>query len=349
MGTIVSPKWLLARMYEPDLVIADCRFALGKPLSGRSAYEEAHIPGAVYLDLEQDLSAPVGTHGGRHPLPEPEALQAVFRRAGIGPDSRVVAYDDQGGAMASRLWWLLRWLGHDAVYVMDEGFGAWQAAGFPVTAETRIVVPGGFAARPQPHRLAGLEEVRAASSAAAPGSWAAGVSGGHAGTDAAGGHASVEAVQPGNLAPVDRLGFEASVVDGLEAAFGSIEEPNEAAEGASEAAAPLLIDSRDPIRYAGIEEPLDAKAGHIPGAVNRFWKGVQDEQGRWKSGAALDEAFAGIPKDRELIVYCGSGVTATPNVLALEAAGFTNVKLYAGSWSDWISYSSNLIVTEDQE
>lgn len=350
---IVSMKWLLARMYEPDLVIADCRFALGKPDSGRSAYDEAHIPGAVYLDLERDLSAPIGEHGGRHPLPEPELLEAALRRAGIGPDSRVVAYDDQGGAMASRLWWLLRWLGHDSVYVMDQGFSAWQAAGFPVTDETRVVVPGSFQARVQPQLLAGVDEVRAASIAAAPHAWDA--AGGEAGSGTgAGGDAApaVEAIKPANLRPLDRLGAEASLVDGLEAAFGAVDEPDNggssleaAASGGPAEAAPLLLDSREPRRYAGLEEPLDRKAGHIPGAANLFWKGVLDETGRWKAGDELAAALNDVPRDRELIVYCGSGVTACPNVLALQAVGYSNVKLYAGSWSDWISYSNNPIAT----
>ncbi|MDU5949337.1 MAG: rhodanese-like domain-containing protein, partial [Paenibacillus macerans] len=145
MQPIVSKQWGLARMYEPDLVIVDCRFELGHPQAGREAYAAAHIPGAVFLDLEEDLSAPAGAHGGRHPLPAPEALAQRLGRAGIGNASRVVAYDDQGGLNAARLWWLLRWLGHDEVYVMDEGFAAWQAGGYPVTDERRTVVPAAFA------------------------------------------------------------------------------------------------------------------------------------------------------------------------------------------------------------
>ncbi|MBW4839625.1 MAG: sulfurtransferase, partial [Paenibacillaceae bacterium] len=156
MNPIVSKQWLLARQYEPDLVIVDCRFELGRPEAGSTAYDAAHIPGAVYLDLEQDLSAPVTEHGGRHPLPAPDVLAARFARAGIGNATRVVAYDDQGGMYASRLWWLLRWLGHDDVYVMDEGFAAWQAGGYPVTAERRTVVPAAFTPSLRPQLLAGV-------------------------------------------------------------------------------------------------------------------------------------------------------------------------------------------------
>lgn len=281
MKHVVSMKWLLARMYEPDLVIVDCRFVLGggNQDAGRIAYEESHIPGAVYLDLERDLSAPIGEHGGRHPLPDAAELAARLSRAGIGNDTRVVAYDDQGGAMASRLWWLLRYLGHEQVYVMDEGFSAWKQAGFPVSAEQRVVVPSAFFATVQHNMLVEVDEVR------------------------------------------ESLGTDRWV----------------------------LVDSREAPRYRGEVEPLDKKAGHIPGARNKFWKGVLDEQGRFKDESALESHFADLPKDREIVVYCGSGVTATPNVLALSEAGFENVKLYAGSWSDWISYSDNPIATGDEE
>lgn len=282
MEPIVSKRWLLARMYEPNLVIVDCRFELGRPEAGSAAYDAAHIPGAVYLDLEEDLSAPVTEHGGRHPLPAPDTLVARFARAGIGNATRVVAYDDQGGMNASRLWWLLRWLGHDDVYVMDEGFAAWQAGGYPVTAERRTVVPAAFTPSLRPHMLAGVEDVRRALG------------------------------DPGVL----------------------------------------LVDSRAADRYAGLQEPLDVKAGHIPGAINRFWKQVQGDNGSWKSDGELREqlapVIAAMDEGREAIVYCGSGVSACPNVLALHRLGYPQVKLYAGSWSDWISYPENPIATNEE-
>ncbi|MFC5703237.1 sulfurtransferase [Cohnella faecalis] len=278
MKSIVSLKWLLARMYEADLVIADCRFQLGKPDAGREAYEESHIPGAVYLDLEKDLSAPVGEHGGRHPLPDIEALVKSLSKAGIGPDTRVVAYDDQGGAMASRLWWLLKYLGHDNAYVLDEGFSAWKREGFPISSEQKVLIPAPFVAEVRPDLVVGMEEVR-------------------------------------------RKKSEPGVV---------------------------LIDSREAPRYRGEVEPIDKAAGHIPGAINRFWAEGRRADGTWKNADEQAERFADLPRDAEIIVYCGSGVTATPNVLALEAAGFENVKLYAGSWSDWISYSGNAIAFGDE-
>jgi thiosulfate/3-mercaptopyruvate sulfurtransferase len=233
----------------------------------------------VYMDLERDLSAPVGKHGGRHPLPDVGELAAKLGRAGIDRGTRVVAYDDQGGAMASRLWWLLRYMGHDAVYVMDQGYSAWKAAGYPVTdAQPAIRVPKRYEPEVQASMLADVDAVRAASR-----------------------------------------------------------------DGSS-----VLVDSRETRRYLGLEEPIDRVAGHIPGARNWFWKDNLDEQGRWRSAEQLEERFAALEKDAPIIVYCGSGVTACPNVLALEAAGYRNVKLYAGSWSDWISDSTNPVATGNE-
>ncbi|MCR2806034.1 sulfurtransferase [Paenibacillus soyae] len=281
MNNIVSLKWLLARMYEPDIVIVDCRFLMGKPDAGRELYEASHIPGAVYMDLEKDLSAPVEEdgHGGRHPLPDIFDLTVALSRVGIGNESRVVAYDDQGGAMASRLWWLLKYLGHEQVYVLDEGFTAWVNAGFPVSSEQKVLIPAKFLAEVQHSMLAEMAEIQ------------------------------------------ERLGDESLT----------------------------LIDSREAPRYRGEVEPLDKVAGHIPGAINRFWKDGLSESGAWKDAASQADRFADLDRERELVVYCGSGVTATPNVIALQEAGFTKVRLYAGSWSDWISYEENPIAKGDEE
>ncbi|WFR65145.1 sulfurtransferase [Paenibacillus amylolyticus] len=279
MKNIVSMRWLLARMYEPDVVIADCRFLLGQPEAGRQAYEAGHIPGAVYLDLEKDLSSPVSAHGGRHPLPDPADLATRLSQAGIGSNARIIAYDDQGGMNASRLWWLLRYIGHEQVYIMDEGFTAWQNAKFPVTQNVPVQIPYSFEVNLQPQMLASVQDVQ-----------------------------------------------QASVT-----------------------ASAVLIDSRDARRYAGLEEPIDAKAGHIPGALNYFWKDVLNWDGRWTDTEVLEERFSKLDKDGAIIVYCGSGVSACPNVIALEEAGFSNVKLYSGSWSDWISYDENAVATGNAE
>ncbi|WP_145332326.1 sulfurtransferase [Paenibacillus xylanexedens] len=278
MKNIVSMRWLLARMYESDVAIVDCRFLLGQPDAGREAYEAGHIPGAVYLDLEKDLSAPVTEHGGRHPLPDPAALASRLAKAGIGSNSRIIAYDDQGGMNASRLWWLLRYLGHEQVYVMDEGFSAWKNAKFPVATDVPVQIPSSFDVNLKPQMLASVED----------------------------------------------------------------------AQHASTSGSAVLIDSRDARRYAGLEEPIDAKAGHIPGAVNYFWKDVLNADGRWSGVEALEERFVKLGKEDAIIVYCGSGVSACPNVIALEEAGYLNVKLYSGSWSDWISYEGNPVATGEE-
>jgi len=280
MKNIVSVRWVLARLFESDLVVVDCRFQLGQPDAGRKAYEEGHLPGAIYLDLEKDLSGPLGEHGGRHPLPDAAELAARFGKAGIGNDTRVVAYDDQGGAMASRLWWLLKYLGHENVFVMDGGFSAWKATGCPVSAEQKVIIPSTFLATVQHNLLVEVDDVR-------------------------------ESLDTGRY---------------------------------------VLIDSREAPRYRGEVEPIDPVAGHIPGAKNLFWAEGRNADGSWKNADEQRERFAGagLSADDEIVVYCGSGVTATPNVLALQEAGFGKVKLYAGSWSDWISYSENPVATGEE-
>jgi thiosulfate/3-mercaptopyruvate sulfurtransferase len=273
---------VLAHLDDPSLVIVDCRFQLGKPDAGREAYEASHIPGAIYLDLEKDLSGPLDPdgEGGRHPLPDAAQLTGTLSRAGIGNDTVVVAYDDQGGAMASRLWWLLKYLGHEKVYVLDQSYSAWVREGHPVTAEVPAHAPKQFLATVQHSKLIEMDEVR------------------------------------------EKLG-ESGV---------------------------KLIDSRDGARYRGEVEPIDKKAGHIPGAMNLFWGEGRTAEGTWKSPEQHAARFeeAGLAKDDEIIVYCGSGVTATPNVMALEEAGYKHVRLYAGSWSDWISYSGNPVAVGEE-
>lgn len=275
MKNMVSMKWLIARMYEPDIVIVDCRFTLGQPDAGKAAYEKAHIPRAVYLDLDKDLSSPLSAHGGRHPLPDINVLAHTLGLAGIDKDKRVVIYDDQGGMVASRLWWMLKYTGHQSVYVMDESFTAWNEAKFPVTTETPIVIPVCYEPEIQFAMLVDVDAVRGVTS-----------------------------------------------------------------DGSA-----YLIDSREPRRYEGLEEPIDPVAGHIPGAANYFWKDLLDDRGRWISIEDMKKRFASVPKDKDVIVYCGSGVSACPNVLALDEAGFENVKLYGGSWSDWVSYPENPVAT----
>jgi thiosulfate/3-mercaptopyruvate sulfurtransferase len=290
MSTIVSLTWLAERLIDikskdmlgpSDLIVVDCRYSLGQPKSGREAFAEGHIPGAVYLDLEQDLSGPKSKHGGRHPLPDLGAFTLMLGKIGIDDTATVVAYDDQGGAMASRFWWMLHFLGHSNVFILDGGYSQWKAAGYPTDnlIQPIYIRPNprerSFKPHVQSHLLVSVNEVK------------------------------------------DKLGQSDTV----------------------------LIDSREERRYLGLEEPIDPVAGHIPGAINYFWKDSLNEKGQWKNTEQQAERFINIPKDKELIVYCGSGVTACPNFVALKEAGYENVKLYSGSWSDWVSYEDNPVAT----
>jgi len=255
-----------------QVAIADCRFSLMQPELGRQQYAAEHIPGAVYLDLNQDLSSPVQPHGGRHPLPDVDTLRQKLTAMGIVSDSPeptlVVAYDDSRLAFAARFWWLLRYLGHDRVAVLDGGWSAWKSAGYPVTAEIPVPRTGHFIPRLRPEQGVDIAQVKARKD------------------------------QPGVV----------------------------------------LMDAREAERYRGDREPIDPIAGHIPGAVNYPWQTVTDGEGTVRSPAELRQTFAPLANAQEIIVYCGSGVTACVNLLSLELAGIANSKLYVGSWSDWCSY-----------
>jgi thiosulfate/3-mercaptopyruvate sulfurtransferase len=278
MSAIVSQGWLAARLGNPDLIVVDCRFMLGQPDAGSDNYLLDHIEGAYYMDLEQDMSGGKVAHGGRHMLPDLGAFSIRIGELGVDATKKIVAYDDQGGAMASRLWWMLQFLGHSEAYVLDQGYSAWKAAGYAVSDELPVAAPRMFSPKVHREMLVSMDEVK------------------------------------------DKLGRSGTV----------------------------LVDSREAKRYQGIEEPIDAAAGHIPGAKNYFWKDVLDGQGAWKSTEEHQDHFADLREADEIIVYCGSGVTACPNVLALKEAGFANVKLYSGSWSDWISYADNPIATGEE-
>ena len=261
MGTIIE-------IHDKQLQncrIFDCRSALTDPEYGRTQYADQHLPGAIYADLNEDLSGPVNPgKTGRHPLPEKNAFVQQLRAWGVTNDDTIVAYDDDNGAFAARLWWMMRWLGHDAVYVLDGGFHAWQRAGRPLTSTATPTKIGDFKVRPALTR-----EVLAD----------------------------------------DLTGFSG-----------------------------LLLDARDAARFRGETEPVDPIAGHIPGAINApFTDNLED--GRFKSPARLEELFAalGLKQATDVACYCGSGVTATHNILALKHAGFPEPALYPGSWSEWIT------------
>jgi thiosulfate/3-mercaptopyruvate sulfurtransferase len=156
---LITVDQLAALVESEPVVIADCRFVLANPSAGRTLYQEAHLPGAVYFHLDEDLSGPVGVHGGRHPLPDPAILAAKLGAAGVGPGVKVVAYDDSG-PFAARFWWLLRWLGHDEVAVLQGGYSAWVQAGRPVTGAPPQPVARTFTPHPRPEMVAEMEAVR---------------------------------------------------------------------------------------------------------------------------------------------------------------------------------------------
>jgi thiosulfate/3-mercaptopyruvate sulfurtransferase len=257
------------RVANRDLRLVDCRFDLADPSGGARAYADGHLPGAVYANLEQDLSGPKDGSNGRHPLPSPDDLIARLRTWGIDDETQVVAYDAQGGSFAARLWWLLRRLGHEAVAVLDGGVPAWIASGRPLETATPQVPAGRITAGPP------LEQV----------------------------------IDAGDVL------------------------------SATKSAGPLLLDARAPERFSGAVEPIDPVGGHIPGALNRFWQNNLDA-GRFKSQAELRSEYLALLDGRaitEVVGYCGSGVTACHNLLALHVAGLPGATLYPGSWSEWVA------------
>jgi thiosulfate/3-mercaptopyruvate sulfurtransferase len=265
---VVAPQWLQAHLEDAKVVVVDCRFALNNPQQGQTQYLTSHIPGAYYLHLQQDLSAPVQTHGGRHPLPDPHLLASKFSEMGINSDTLVVGYDDSQFAFAARLWWLLRYFGHQRVAVLDGGFAAYQRAGYAVTSVVPKPKPGTFTTMLQADQVVDIQAVQ------------------------------TRKTQPGSV----------------------------------------LVDSRAQERYLGNHEPIDPVAGHIPGAINYPWLAVTNEEGYIYSQAELKAHYADLVPASEIMVYCGSGVTACVNLLGLAIAGIEGGKLYAGSWSDWCSY-----------
>ncbi|MCC6512220.1 MAG: sulfurtransferase [Pirellulaceae bacterium] len=262
-----------------ELVVFDVRFSLADPAYGRRAFEASHLPGAYYLHLDEDLSSPILPGTGRHPLPDLEQFTEVMRRHGVSGTTQVVAYDDAGGMFAARLWWLLKWLGHEAVAVLDGGLPAWQrqpalaSAGLVSTARA-LPMRGSFTATPDPNMLQTADEVQAGLS------------------------------------------------------MGTI----------------VLCDARAPERYRGDVEPIDKVAGHVPGAMNVPFSQNLDSQGCFKSAEQL-RTIHGSHK-QTVVHMCGSGVTACHNLVACAAAGLPIPKLYAGSWSEWITDPKRPVVKD---
>ncbi len=263
-GPLVEASWLAQHLDDADLRVIDFRWYLnhetGEATSGCQAYEESHIPGAAFVDLEEVSGHTRGA--GRHPLPEAEVFQREMRRAGVSHPSRVVVYDDEGGLAASRLWWTLRYFGHDAVAVLDGGLPTWSG---PLRSGHESIPEGDFRAAAQPEMKVDFEEVR-------------------------------------------RL-------------VGKVR----------------LFDARRKARYLGEHEPIEPRAGHIPGAISAYWRDNLTTDGRFRRPEELLTRYAALDlqEDDEAVSYCASGVSACHNLLAMELAGFRGTRLYPGSWSDW--------------
>jgi thiosulfate/3-mercaptopyruvate sulfurtransferase len=258
-GPLVTAEELYERHMDADLRVIDFRWYLDGR-SGKAAYDAGHIPGAVFVDLDREVT---GHGAGRHPLPGRPQFELAMRRTGVDRGSRVVVYDDLGGFSAARLWWLLRYFGHAAVAVLDGGLAAWPGE---LSREAVRVPAGDFVAAP----------------------------------------------------PRSEMKLDYEGVRGL-------------ASGA------VLLDARAPERYRGEVEPIDPRAGHIPGARSRPWQANLDERRRFRSREDLRAEFGelGMQDGSVAVAYCGSGVSACHNLLALEIAGLPGGRLYEGSWSDW--------------
>lgn len=268
---LIDVDTLAAAIGAPDLRIVDARFALMEPAAGRRAYQASHLPGAVFADLNEDLSDLSRIGQGRHPLPDSDAFARRLGQWGITPAHSVVVYDAADGSMAAaRLWWMLTLLGHERVAVLDGGLAAWRARGLAETPEVPVIdaVPA-YPARFDAHRIVDAQAVQA------------------------------------------RLDEDSG----------------------------WLFDARAAERFRGEVEPIDAVAGHVPGAINRpYAANLRD--GRFKPAAELRAELSALVAGRspeDLVMMCGSGVTACHLLLAFEHAGLHGARVYAGSWSGWIS------------
>jgi thiosulfate/3-mercaptopyruvate sulfurtransferase len=268
LTTLVATDTLASHLDDDRWAVVDCRHDLQNENWGRDQYVSSHIPGAVHASLNADLAGPRTGSNGRHPLPSVEAFATTLGRLGIGSGTQVVVYDQDIGMYASRLWWMLRYMGHDAVAVLDGGWAKWTREGRPARAgeEQRRAVT--FVPAPRPAMRVGVDEV------------------------------------------ASQLGLPQ----------------------------PLFVDARSPERYEGQTEPIDRVPGHIPGAVNRPFRANAGDAGTFLPPDALREQFARLLDGRtpeQSVMYCGSGVTACHNLLAMTHAGLPGARLYPGSWSEW--------------
>lgn len=265
--TLVDAATLAAHLDDPDWLIIDVRHQLADTAYGARVYAAGHIPGAFFLHCDCDLSGATTGTNGRHPLPDPEKLARRLGEIGVGPQTQVVVYDDAQGMIAGRMWWLLRWLGHEQVAVLDGGLQAWNASNGGLTQQVPVARPANFVAK-----------------------------------------------------VCDRC------VD------------TDYVQAFLETSRMHLVDARSPDRYRGENETIDPVAGHIPGAVNRFFGDNLQADGRFKSASQLRMEWLAVlagALPEQVVHQCGSGVSACHNMLAMEIAGLPGSRLYGGSWSEW--------------
>ena len=272
--TLISvPQLHALQSSDQPFMIFDCSFELMEPAAGDVHFQQNHIPGAVRADLDRHLSASKiaadAVSGGRHPLPSRETFAAWLSSLGFRNSMQAVVYDRQGATFCGRLWWMLKWAGHENVAVLDGGLQSWQVAGYPVNS-------GEESAHFQTNFLTGPERAR--------------------------------------------------LVDAQTVAS-QLGRPSQ-----------TLIDARATPRFKGEVEPLDPVAGHIPGALNRPFGLNLTPEGKFKPAEQLKAEFTALLGQRDpatAVHHCGSGVSALPNLIAMEIAGLGRTALYAGSWSDW--------------
>lgn len=267
--TIVAAQDLLASGLPPDWLVIDCRFALTDPAWGESAYCRGHIPGAHFAHLDKHLCGAVARDSGRHPLPDWTQFAERLGQWGLHPETQVVVYDQDSGAYAARLWWMLRAVGHEYVALLDGGWAAWLRAGGAVELPVPPLRSGRYEARPGSGWVTGARLLR-------------------------------------------------------ELASGDC----------------ILVDGRSAERFRGEQEPIDPVAGHVPGALNRPYTDNLARDGTFMGAARLRSQWAALLNGRTpgaVVHMCGSGVTACHNLLAMEVAGLSGSRLYAGSWSEWIA------------
>jgi thiosulfate/3-mercaptopyruvate sulfurtransferase len=275
--TLIAALDLAAHLHDPDWVVIDCRFDLTNPEFGVQAWRRSHIEGAFFLDIDIDLCGPRTGRNGRHPLPDPVQLAARLGACGIDAHTQIVVYDDTDGMFAARLWWLMRWLGHQRVAVLDGGLQAWCRAG--------------------------------------------------------------QALDEGRPHAVARRYVPTAAGDGIDADYvlAHLGRPDM-----------LLLDARSPDRFRGENEMLDPVGGHVPGAINRYFRDNLAEDGCFKPAAQLRAEFDAVLAGQaaaQVVHQCGSGVTACHNLLAMEVAGLGGSRLYAGSWSEWCADPARPIAT----